>query len=130
MAEHGKKYQEAAKLVDHMRVYAPAEAVDLDLVHDPGYERAADRAAPVESAAAEPVELAAGHRIRLGTSSWTDPTMTAAGASVAAEDALPLANAHTIPACTNTVPANTTTSTPRSACTASFPITRPSIELR
>ena len=41
-----------------------SQVVDLDLVHDPGYERAADRAAPVESAAAEPVELAAGHRIR------------------------------------------------------------------
>jgi large subunit ribosomal protein L1 len=29
MAEHGKRYQDAAKLVEHMKVYAPAEAVEL-----------------------------------------------------------------------------------------------------
>ena len=29
MAKHGKKYQDAAKLVERERVYAPAEAVDL-----------------------------------------------------------------------------------------------------
>ena len=29
MPKHGKKYQEAAKLVDRQRVYAPAEAVEL-----------------------------------------------------------------------------------------------------
>jgi large subunit ribosomal protein L1 len=29
MAQHGKKYLEAAKLVDHMRLYTPEEAVDL-----------------------------------------------------------------------------------------------------
>ena len=29
MARHGKKYQDAAKLVDRMRLYAPAEAVEL-----------------------------------------------------------------------------------------------------
>ena len=29
MAQHGKKYQEAAKLVDRTKAYAPAEAVDL-----------------------------------------------------------------------------------------------------
>jgi large subunit ribosomal protein L1 len=29
MARHGKKYQEAAKLVDRTRAYAPAEAADL-----------------------------------------------------------------------------------------------------
>ena len=29
MAEHGKRYQDAAKLVDHMKVYTPAEAVAL-----------------------------------------------------------------------------------------------------
>ena len=39
-------------------------------------------------------------------------------------------NAHTIDACTNTVPASTTTSTTRSACTASFPTAHPSIDLR
>ena len=34
--------------------------------------------ADVESAAAEPIEIGGG-AIRLGTASWTDPTMTAAG---------------------------------------------------
>jgi large subunit ribosomal protein L1 len=29
MAKHGKKYQEAAKLIERERLYAPAEAVDL-----------------------------------------------------------------------------------------------------
>jgi len=29
MAEHGKRFQDAAKLVDHMKVYTPAEAVAL-----------------------------------------------------------------------------------------------------
>lgn len=29
MADHGKRYQDAAKLVDHMKVYAPGEAVLL-----------------------------------------------------------------------------------------------------
>lgn len=29
MAGHGKRYDEAAKLVDHMKVYAPSEAVSL-----------------------------------------------------------------------------------------------------
>ena len=38
---------------------------------------------------------------------------------------LPLTNAHTINACTNTVPMSTTTSTARSARTASFPMTHP-----
>jgi hypothetical protein len=40
------------------------------------------------------------------------------------------ANAHTINACTNTVPASTTTSTARSAPTVSFPTAHPSIDLR
>ena len=29
MAKHGKKYTEAAKLVDRTKYYAPAEAVEL-----------------------------------------------------------------------------------------------------
>src|SRR6266850_7712310 len=46
--------------------------------HDPGSDHAATRAAAIESAAAEPIE-AAGGRVLVGTASWTDPTMTAAG---------------------------------------------------
>ena len=56
-------------------------AQDLGPAHDPGPDvaRARLEAAALEDAAAEPLELASGHRIRVGTASWTDPTMTAAG---------------------------------------------------
>lgn len=47
-------------------------------VHDPGSESAQRRAADVERAAAEPIELGPGS-VRFGTASWTDPTMTARG---------------------------------------------------
>ena len=62
---------------------APAHrtADDLDASHDPGPEVARDRleAAGLDDAASEPLEAPDGHRIRVGTASWTDPTMTAAG---------------------------------------------------
>jgi uncharacterized protein YecE (DUF72 family) len=45
---------------------------------DPGSALAAERAADVESAASAPIEIGKG-RIRIGTASWTDPTMTAGG---------------------------------------------------
>ena len=45
--------------------------------HDPGPDTAAERAAKVLDAAREPLELPAAATVRLGTSSWTDPTMTA-----------------------------------------------------
>jgi uncharacterized protein YecE (DUF72 family) len=46
--------------------------------HDPGPEAAAERAAQVLDAAVSPLRLpGAQATIRLGTSSWTDPTMTA-----------------------------------------------------
>jgi uncharacterized protein YecE (DUF72 family) len=47
--------------------------------HDPGVEEARQRAAPVEAAAASPVVTPSGSVIRIGTASWTDPTMTAPG---------------------------------------------------
>jgi uncharacterized protein YecE (DUF72 family) len=46
---------------------------------DPGLEAAGARAAEVETAAAEPISVPGGGDIRVGTASWTDPTMTAAG---------------------------------------------------
>ena len=46
--------------------------------HDPGPDAAAARVADLESVAAEPIDSAGG-RILVGTASWTDPTMTAAG---------------------------------------------------
>jgi uncharacterized protein YecE (DUF72 family) len=57
-----------------------ARAADLDRSHDPGYEAALARAADVELAAREPIDAGGdGGAIRVGTASWTDPTMTAAG---------------------------------------------------
>jgi uncharacterized protein YecE (DUF72 family) len=47
--------------------------------HDPGPEGASARADPIESVAAEPIEVGDGGRVLVGTASWTDPTMTAAG---------------------------------------------------
>lgn len=53
-------------------------ADDLDDVHDPGPSGAAARSAVAGDAAAVPLHLG-DHEIRVGTASWTDPTMTAAG---------------------------------------------------
>jgi uncharacterized protein YecE (DUF72 family) len=64
---------------------APAEfqavpAPDLDPVHDPGPSGAARRVDGLaDDVAAEPVHPSTGGTIRIGTASWTDPTMTARG---------------------------------------------------
>jgi len=61
---------------------ARLEAPDLDPAHDPGPEvaRARVEGEPgLEDAAALPLEGPDGRRIRVGTASWTDPTMTAPG---------------------------------------------------
>ncbi len=47
--------------------------------HDPGADVAGERVVAVERAAAEPLVTRHGTTIRLGTASWTDPTMTAPG---------------------------------------------------
>jgi uncharacterized protein YecE (DUF72 family) len=54
----------------------PAE--DLDAVHDPGPAGAAARSESAGDVAAVPWSVG-GHEVRVGTASWTDPTMTAAG---------------------------------------------------
>src|SRR5512141_904419 len=46
-------------------------------IHDPGPDVAGHRAADVMDAAADPIQLPDGATVRVGTSSWTDPTMTA-----------------------------------------------------
>ena len=46
---------------------------------DPGPDAASERAAAVEFAAVAPIDMPDGGRIRVGTASWTDPTMTAGG---------------------------------------------------
>src|SRR5512136_1118950 len=48
-------------------------------VHDPGADASAGRAAAVADAATSPIVTADGTTIRVGTASWTDPTMTAPG---------------------------------------------------
>jgi uncharacterized protein YecE (DUF72 family) len=52
----------------------------IDTDHDPGADAANERARPLEDAAAEPIRpRGATGQILVGTASWTDPTMTAAG---------------------------------------------------
>lgn len=47
--------------------------------HDPGFEPVLKLAEPVLDAAAEPIHVAKGGEVRVGTASWTDPTMIAKG---------------------------------------------------
>lgn len=47
--------------------------------HDPGSDVAGERALAVERAAGMPLTTRGGSTIRIGTASWTDPTMTAPG---------------------------------------------------
>ncbi len=47
--------------------------------HDPGAGEAAERARAIEDAAADPIASPGGGWIRVGTASWTDPTMIAPG---------------------------------------------------
>lgn len=53
--------------------------MDDDAAHDPGIESARARAIAADDAGAQPIALTAAGTIRVGTSSWTDPTMTAPG---------------------------------------------------
>ena len=59
----------------------PADRFQLaDTAHDPGHEHARDRAGrvpqEVRSQVAAGIALPDGHRILVGTASWTDPTLT------------------------------------------------------
>ena len=60
-----------------------AERTRLDLhhdpLHDPGAEEARARADAVAGSARRPVRTGAGGPIRIGTASWTDPTLLAPG---------------------------------------------------
>jgi uncharacterized protein YecE (DUF72 family) len=48
-------------------------------VHDPGHMAAAKRVEGLDDAASQPLPAPSGGWIRVGTASWTDPTMTATG---------------------------------------------------
>jgi uncharacterized protein YecE (DUF72 family) len=50
-----------------------------DTVHDPGPDAAAATFDGPGDVAANPLELTGGGTVRIGTASWTDPTMTASG---------------------------------------------------
>jgi uncharacterized protein YecE (DUF72 family) len=52
---------------------------DKTPVHDPGHEVAAKRVEGLDDAASQPLPAPSGGWIRVGTASWTDPTMTATG---------------------------------------------------
>ena len=56
----------------------PLPAADLDALHDPGASGAMQRADATGDVGADPISIR-GHEVRVGTASWTDPTMTAAG---------------------------------------------------
>ena len=47
--------------------------------HDPGPNAATDRSAAVGDAPPHGIDLPGGHRIRVGTAGWTDPTLLPAG---------------------------------------------------
>jgi uncharacterized protein YecE (DUF72 family) len=57
----------------------PIENATTPSPHDPGSEVAGERARAVARAASEPLVTSSGTIIRIGTASWTDPTMTAPG---------------------------------------------------
>ena len=57
----------------------PLETAGATNPHDPGSSVAGERAVAVEGAAREPIVTRGGTTIRIGTASWTDPTMTAPG---------------------------------------------------
>jgi uncharacterized protein YecE (DUF72 family) len=60
--------------------FEPTPAPDLDPTHDPGPAGAAKRTEGFsQDVAAEPLHAPGGGSIRIGTASWTDPTMTARG---------------------------------------------------
>ncbi len=50
-----------------------------EATHDPGPDAARARLPEIEDAAVEPIKPPGGGTIRIGTASWTDPTMTAPG---------------------------------------------------
>src|SRR6266540_5257537 len=55
---------------------AGVRSAAMDARHDPGADLATRRAESIEDAAAEPIRVRGGGWVRVGTASWTDPTMT------------------------------------------------------
>ncbi|MEO7118191.1 MAG: DUF72 domain-containing protein, partial [Candidatus Limnocylindrales bacterium] len=61
------------------KVAAPPRPGSGGVSHDPGSAAAAERLTDLGDAGREPIESPGIGQIRLGTASWTDPTMTARG---------------------------------------------------
>jgi uncharacterized protein YecE (DUF72 family) len=64
--------------VSREELLGPSRHGETDPLHDPGPDAAAERLAGIEEAAVEPIRVGPGS-VRVGTASWTDPTMTASG---------------------------------------------------
>jgi uncharacterized protein YecE (DUF72 family) len=58
--------------------YSPYMAAEPD-PHDPGFDAAGALASAVLGAAGRPIKISGGGEVRVGTASWTDPTMIAKG---------------------------------------------------
>ena len=50
-----------------------------DAAHDPGFDAAGARAEALQRGRVDPIQVRDGGQVRVGTASWTDPTMTAPG---------------------------------------------------
>ncbi len=69
----------SASTLTRDELLGPSRHGAADAIHDPGPDAAAERLAGIDEAAVEPIVAADGHLVRVGTASWTDPTMTAQG---------------------------------------------------
>src|SRR4029453_15043608 len=107
---------------NHTRAAAPIAPIPTLTYRKAAWEKAVPRRTIVTS------------RHTQTRATWTDTmpriVITRSGVSGSDPSSGSVANAHTIDASTNTVPASTPTSTARSAPTVSFPMAHPSVELR
>jgi uncharacterized protein YecE (DUF72 family) len=69
----------AAATLSREELLGPSPFGAPDARHDPGPDAARERVEGIDDAAVEPIPAASGGSIRIGTASWTDPTMTASG---------------------------------------------------
>jgi uncharacterized protein YecE (DUF72 family) len=69
----------ASATLSRDELLGPSRYGAADERHDPGPDAAAERLDGIDEAAVEPIPAPAGGNIRIGTASWTDPTMTASG---------------------------------------------------
>lgn len=68
-----------AATLSREELLGPSRFGASDPRHDPGPDAAHERVEGIDDAAVEPIPAPSGGSIRVGTASWTDPTMTAPG---------------------------------------------------